>query len=165
MEKATCMSGIALLVIKELRLERGVQSAYLAEKVGKSPSAWAKIEAGKSSFPMDSLFQAAQALWIPASNIIGAVERYSGLLGQNGWAILHSSLSAEDDHLLVEAQCYYNTPGFKRRFQPVYGLSGFNIFGISVLNSPVFNHDGSIQLIDVFRFVLDDSFRAEQQEG
>lgn len=162
MEKSTCMSGLTLLVLKELRLERGIQSAYIAEHVGKSPSAWAKIETGKSAFPMDSLFQAARAIWTPASVIIGAVERYSTILGQSGWAILNSSLSAEDDLLLTEAQRYYDSAGFKRRFQPAHGHVGFTGFGISVLNSPIFYPDGSIQLIDVFRFILDDSFRAEQ---
>jgi transcriptional regulator with XRE-family HTH domain len=162
MEKTTCLSTLTLLVIKELRLERMVHSASMADKVGKSPSAWAKIETGKSSFPMDSLFQAASALWTPPSFIISAAERYSGLLGQNGWGILHSSISVEEDDLLNEAQKYYNSPGFKRKSHRQNIQFAYSNSMISVLNSPIFNLDGSIQLIDLFRFVLDESFKAEQ---
>ncbi|MGY0794285.1 helix-turn-helix domain-containing protein [Azospirillum argentinense] len=157
------MSGLTLLVIKEVRLERGIQSAYLAEQVHKSPSAWAKIENGKSTFSMDSLFLAARALWIQPSMIISAVERYATFLGQNGWAVVHNSLSSEDDNLLIEAQRYYESPGFKRRIQPTFGQPVYNGFGVSVLNSPVFFHDGSIRFVDVFRFIVDERFRAEQE--
>jgi transcriptional regulator with XRE-family HTH domain len=161
MENSTCMSGLTLVILKEIRLERGIQSAYIAEQVGKSPSAWAKIETGKSTFPMDSLFQVARALWTPPSAIIGAVERYSNILSQNGWAVLNSSLNADDDQMLIQAQQYYGSFGFKRRFLPTYGHI-FTGLGVSVLNSPIFYADGSSQLVDVFRFVIDESFRATQ---
>lgn len=151
------MPAITLLVLKEVRLEKNFQSAYLAERVGKSPSAWAKIENGKTSFSMDTLFLASTALWVTPSSVVAAAERYSQFLGQQGWAILQGTLSAEEDTLLTEAQKYYDSPMFKQRMTPMQG-GGF-IWNFGILNSPAFNLDGSVQVADVFRFVVDKGFR------
>lgn len=155
----TCMPSITLLVLKEVRLEKNFQSAYLAERVGKSPSAWAKIENGKTSFSMDSLFSASTALWVNPSSVVAAAERYSQFLGQQGWAILQGTLPAEEDTLLTEAQNYYDSAMFKQRMTPMQGNFLWN-FGI--LNSPAFNLDGSVQVADVFRFIVDHNFRETQ---
>lgn len=164
MEKNTCLITLTLLMTKELRLEKGMQSAFMAEQIGKSPSAWAKIETGKSTFSMDSLFQVSRALWAPASSIVASAERYATLIGQHGWCVLNSTLGPEEDHLLSLAQDYYDSPGFKRRFmtETGYGYVGFNPFGLSVLNSPASNLDGSSSIVDLFRFVLDEGFRQTQ---
>lgn len=162
-DHATCFNSLTLLVLKEIRLEKGIQSAQIAEQTGRSPSTWAKIETGKSAFPMDSLFQASRALWTPPSAVIATAERYAAFLGQSSWAVLNSPLSAEEDDLLQIAQRYYESPGFKRRFQPAFGHVGFNGFGLSILNSPIFYPDGSVQIVDVFRFALDEEFRKTQE--
>lgn len=64
--------------------------------------------------------------------------------------------------MLQAAQQYYDSHGFKRRFLPTFGYTGYNGVGLSVLNSPIFYQDGSVQVIDVFRFALDDRFMNEQ---
>lgn len=163
MEKNTCFNSLTLLVLKEVRLEKGIQSGQIAEQIGKSPSAWAKIESGKSAFSMDSLFQVSRALWVPASVIISAAERYHSIISQHGWYVMNTDLPADEDNLLLKAQDYYNSPGFKRRFQPVFGHTIFNGFGISVLNSPINNPNGTVSIIDLFRFIVDSNFESEQK--
>lgn len=156
-EKVTCYNSILLLILKELRLEKNIPSAYIAEQLNRSPSSWTKIENGKSAFPMDCLFQAARALWTPASTIIMATERYATLLSQHQWAVLQSPLKPEDDSVLQVAQNYYDSPGFKNQNQELRA-SWVNP-KVSVSNSPLFYQDGTVQITDLFRYIVDNEFK------
>ena len=49
----TTLSSVILLILKELRLERNMHQAQVAEACDKTPSAWTKIELGKSPLSMD----------------------------------------------------------------------------------------------------------------
>lgn len=154
----TCISSLAPLLLKEVRIERGIHQAVIADRMGKTPSAWAKIETGKNSLGMDTLFSACIALMIPASAVIASVERHANLLTNNGWCVLNNGLpSDEKDSLLTEAEQYYSSPGFKRRAQ-----TPFSFYSLSALNSPIQSHDGALSVIDVFRYVLDKDFKAQQ---
>ena len=155
--KITSFSSITILILKELRLERQVHQAQVAEICGKTPSAWTKIETGKSPLSMEIFFRVCAALSVAPSAVLATAERYAALLSQNGWGVVYQQLSFEEDLLLEEAQNYYATPGYRNRIQP----QSWNYY-ISVLNGPIYNQNGSITLVDVFRYVLDDDFKNEQ---
>lgn len=155
----TCLSSLALLILKEVRIERGIHQAVIADKIGKTPSAWAKIESGKNSLGLDTLFNVCSALMIPTSAVIASVERHATLLANYGWCILNNNLpSDEQDALLSLAEQYYSSPGFKRRMQN----TPYSFYNMSALNSPMYTADGSITVIDVFRFMVAPDFRKEQ---
>ncbi|WP_247963977.1 helix-turn-helix domain-containing protein, partial [Escherichia coli] len=72
--KNSCFSTIHLMIIKELRLERGVHQGMLAQAAGKTPNAWTKIENGQSVLTVDALFGAFTALNITPVNFMSLAE-------------------------------------------------------------------------------------------
>ncbi len=63
------------LKIKEIMSERGVTSAWLAEKVGISKVAVSNIVTGKSSPSLDNLLKIAEVLNVSITELIGEEER------------------------------------------------------------------------------------------
>ncbi|WP_114743499.1 helix-turn-helix domain-containing protein [Vibrio cholerae] len=157
--KVTSFSSITLVILRELRLERNVHQAQVAEICGKTPSAWTKIETGKSPLTMELFFKVCIALNVSASSVLATTERYAALLSQNRWGVVSQQLSFEEDLLLQEAQSYYSSSGFRNRVP----TTSWNMY-LSVLNGPFYNHDGTVTLIDVMRFSLDESFKTQQIE-
>ncbi|EIZ1364044.1 helix-turn-helix transcriptional regulator [Vibrio parahaemolyticus] len=154
--KITSFTTITLLILRETRLERGVHQAQVAEKCDKTPSAWAKIETGKTTFTMEMFYRVCAALSTQPSVVMAAAERYATLLSQKGWVVLTKQLESEDQ-LLNEAHEYYASAGFKARVP----LSGWG-HHVTALNSPINNWDGTINIVDVFRFALDKDFKEQQ---
>jgi len=140
-------------VLKEVRIERNIHQAQVAEVCGKTPSAWTKIETGRNPLSMDIFYKVCTALSVSFSSVLSTTERYAALIGQSGWGVLTSPLPFDEDVLLNEASNYYSSPGFRNKAQN----NGWG-FG-SVLNGPIYNTDGSITLMEVFRFVLDEEFK------
>lgn len=152
--KVTAFPSIAAILLRELRLERGLHQAQLADMCGKTPSAYTKIETGRSPISMDLFFRVCIGLQVSPSAVMATVERYAALFTQNQWAVISGELEFTEDQLLREAQEYYGSPGFRFRF---FGM-GFH----SVLNGPTYNLDGTILVADVFRFMLDPLFKESQ---
>jgi transcriptional regulator with XRE-family HTH domain len=167
--RVTRQSSIVATILKEVRVERGIHQAVIADKIGKSQGALAKIESGKSALGVDVLFVLCNALFVSTSTVISSAERHAALLGSKGWAVTSSDDALEGgDGVLIGAEQYYASQGFKRRTQQVqvnalgYNTGFHGISGISVMNSPIYGHDGMINVVDVFRFMLDPDFNAEQ---
>lgn len=167
--RVTRQSSLVATILKEIRVEKGIHQAVIADKIGKSQSALAKIESGKSALGVDVLFVLCNALFVSTSTVISSAERHAGLLGSNGWAVTSSDNALEGgDGVLIGAEQYYASQGFKRRTQQLqvnamgYNTGFHGVSGISVLNSPIYGHDGMINVVDVFRFMLDPAFNAEQ---
>lgn len=156
-QNLTSFETITLLILKEIRLERGVHQAQVAERCGKTASAWTKIENGDNSLSLPLFFQACNALGVNISSVIATAERYASLISNHKWCILTGSLENTENDLLKMAQSYYSSPGFKSRI-PVLHWN----FNINALNTPIYNQDGSVNIIDVFRFALDPTFRDQQ---
>jgi transcriptional regulator with XRE-family HTH domain len=155
----TCLSSLTLLILKEVRIERGIHQAVIADKIGKTPSGWAKVETGKNSLGLDTLFSVCNALMISASAVIASAERHAGLLANHNWCVLNNNLPSEEkDSLLIEMEEYYVSPGFKRRLQN----TPFSFANISALNSPVYTYDGRITVIEAFLYIVDEGFKREQ---
>lgn len=155
--KVTSFSSITLLLLKELRLERNLHQAQLAEICDKTPSSWTKIETGKSPLSMEIFFRVCNVLSVTPSSVLATTERYATLLSQNGWGVISKQLEFNEDLLLKEAQEYYATSGFRARSPQV----AWNL-NISVLNGPIYNINGTVTLNYVFWFVLDNEFKKSQ---
>jgi len=142
----TTLSSVILIILKELRLERNMHQAQLAEACDKTPSAWTKIELGKSPLSMEIFFKVCNTLQVAASSVLTTAERHSTLLSQNNWWIMSKQLAFDEDDLLQKAQEYYSSEEYKHR-RPQYQ---YNI----ILNEPVYLHNRQIQISPVFDYCL-----------
>jgi transcriptional regulator with XRE-family HTH domain len=154
--KVTTLSSIILVLLKELRLERNIHQAHLAEMCGKSPSSWNKIESGKSPLTMELFLKICNSMPIPPSNILATAERYANLFAQEGWAILSQQLNFNEDLLLQEIQKYYLSDSYKRKNQQRRWDN------ISILNTPYYDNNGLIIMNEVFLFILDQNFKNQE---
>ncbi|CNL74700.1 helix-turn-helix domain-containing protein [Yersinia kristensenii] len=149
--RLTNFTSVVLLIIKEVRLEKAVHQAQLAERINKSPSALAKIESGKSPLSMEVFLAYCSNLMISPSAVMATAERYANLLNNNGWTLLNSALDEDDDELLKESQEYYSSPGYKNRFSLQ-----------SALNGPFYYPNGNIDGLSVFLFAIFPTYKAQQ---
>ena len=58
MEKNTNFSTLAILIIKDIRLAKQIHQGFIAQQLGKTPSAWTKIENGQAQLSFDSMIGA-----------------------------------------------------------------------------------------------------------
>lgn len=149
--------GICVVLLRELRLERGIHQAQVADWIGKTPSAWTKVEAGKIPLSFETFVRVCNSFEVFPSTVMAAAERYAALLISKGWAVISTELEQPtDDDLLKQAHEYWASPG-GRSF---YALSRFG-FG-SILNGPSYGPNRAISVAPVFRFAIDQKFRDEQ---
>lgn len=158
-EKLTSLETITLLILKEIRLERQIHQAQVAERCGKTASAWSKLENGENSLSLSLFFQACNALGVNPSNVISTSDRYASIMSSdinNKWYILHGDVENNKNDLLKLSSEYYSSPLFKNR------TSTFNWgYNLLTLDTPIYNQDGSIRIINVFRYALDPFFRKQ----
>ena len=155
MQKITTITSICMIVLRELRAERGIHQAQVADWIGKTPSAWTKVESGKSPLQFETFIRVCNSFQVMPSAVMATAERYAALLSQNGWAVLSSELESGDDGLLRQAQEYWTSPGGRNVLPNRWGFS-------SVLNGPIYNLDNTITLAAVFQYVLDPAFKMTQ---
>lgn len=153
--KITTITSICVILLREVRTERGIHQAQVADWIGKTPSAWTKVEAGKSPLQFETFIRVCNSMQVMPSAVMATAERYAALLSQNGWAVLSSELDFNEDSLLHQAQEYWVSPGCRSVNSNRWNFT-------SVLNGPIYNMDNSISLAAVFQFVLDPTFRASQ---
>ena len=155
--KITTFSSICVILLREVRMERGIHQAQLADWLNKTPSAWTKVEAGKSPLSLDVFFRVCNAMQVMPSTVMATAERYTSLFGNawnsDRWLVLFPEAGAvERDDLLMDAQEYWASP--EGRNQQTNRL-GFN----SILNGPIYSPDGMVTIAPVFQFALDPFFR------
>ena len=152
-QNITTITSICVVLLREVRTERSIHQAQIADWIGKTPSAWTKVEAGKSPLQFETFIRVCNSMQVAPSAVMAAAERYAALLSQSGWAILTSELPLEEDKLMASAQKYWGSLSSHRSQQATsWG------YYTSVLNGPIYNMDRSISLAAVFQFALDPTF-------
>lgn len=154
-EKIASVASICVILLREVRTERNFHQAQVADWIGKTTSAWTKVEAGKSPIQFDIFFRVCNFLQVAPSSVLATAERYAALLSQHGWAILTSEGALAEDQLILQAQRYWTSPGGRHQ-------AATRVMYHSVLNGPNYNLDGSVSLHPVFQFALDKEFRDRQ---
>lgn len=162
--KVTTFATVCRVILREVRIERNVHQAQIADILGKTASAWNKIEMGKSPLTLEFLYCACSFMQTPLSTFFAAAERYSSALYTNGnpWAILanpsgeqYSDTNEEvRDDLLTAAKAYWDSPSapdlrndFLRQFGSILGVA----FDPRV---------GTFRLPPVFWYAVDPQYRA-----
>jgi len=72
------------VVLANLRKERSMEQGEMARRMGLSQASYSRLEGGKSSFTVDQMFQAADALNIPHSEIHERLQNTALQLHANG---------------------------------------------------------------------------------
>jgi transcriptional regulator with XRE-family HTH domain len=80
-------SAILGVVLSNLRKQQSIEQGTMAENMGLSQASYSRLEAGKSAFSIDQMYQAAIALNVPMSDIIGDIEKYTTKLKARGIAV------------------------------------------------------------------------------
>ncbi|CAB3973882.1 XRE family transcriptional regulator [Burkholderia cenocepacia] len=156
--KVTTFATICVVLLREVRLERGFHQAQIADAIGKTASAWTKVEAGKSPLSFETFIRVCNSLQVSPSAVMAAAERYASMLTNKwsgpGWAVLSTEHDG-DDTLMRAAQEYWASPGFRNHQANRWGFQ-------TILNSPYPNADGTFTIAPVFEFAVNDAFREEQ---
>lgn len=140
-------------------MERSLHQAQIADWLGKTPSAWTKVEAGKSPLSLEMFLRACAMLDVSPSAVMATAERYkaaiSNPLHPASLSVVFSELPPSEDALMKAAQEYWASPGCRMSQvtrQPFQ----------SILNGPTYNPYGMLLLAPVFLFALDSNFRDQQ---
>jgi transcriptional regulator with XRE-family HTH domain len=153
--KIASVTSICVILLRDVRTERNLHQAQIADWIGKTPSAWTKVEAGKSPLQFETFIRVCNSMQVAPSSVLATAERYAALLSQHGWAILTSEAAFEEDQLIRQAQQYWASPGGRSQAAARLGFW-------SVLNGPTYNLDGTVSIAPVFQFALDSEFRKLQ---
>lgn len=150
--RTTCLQTIVGIVLKELRLERGVHQAQIADFINKTPSSVAKMEMGQMTLSIESLYSIAYAHGVSASQVLFAAEHYARLLtyGQR-WYI--SRNTPEQDDLAIAASNYYSRAEFRNR---QYRGNFFGEVSILAVQQSWMSEESPIP--EVFRFALEATY-------
>lgn len=68
-DEQTSYSAVLGVVLSTLRKQRGLEQGQMAEKMGLSQASYSRLETGKSTFSVNQMFQAAEVLGIPRTDL------------------------------------------------------------------------------------------------
>lgn len=105
--KVVHFNTIILIVLKELRRERFVHRATLAEACGKSLSAWNKIESGESPLSMALFHRICHCFDLQPSEILSAVDNIVTLFEEDGYAVIYNEDNIDGDTIINKIDGYY----------------------------------------------------------
>ncbi|OQR29716.1 XRE family transcriptional regulator [Pseudomonas sp. Bc-h] len=151
-EKVTTVTTICTVILRELRTERGLHQAQVAEWIAKTPSAWTKIESGKAPMQFEIFIRVCRGFQVWPSAVMATAERYASYLGQLNWSVISSELPSNEDDLLEFAQQYWGSPGCRNSVANRWNQ-------LPVLNGPQWNADGTILVSAPFLFATNPTFR------
>ena len=156
--KTTSFQSICTVILRELRVERGIRQAILADQCGKTPSVWEKLEAGKGKLDFETLLRACRALNVLPSELMNCAERYRWALDQRGWSVVLTEIGG-DDTLLELAPKYWTSPGYR-----LWRSSAW--VGLPILQTPWWMDNATVPgwygLAAAFEFADNERFRASQ---
>lgn len=135
-EKIASFTTIILLLLKGERIRVGMHQAMMGERCHRTPSAWGKIESGKTTLTMDIVCRACEALNVKMSDLMIRAEECENYLTERGWHVGYVD-EESSDLLLKLGKEYFDSKGVKSRPRMYMDYS------------------------DVFRFSTDEEFKEE----
>lgn len=147
--KYTKYSTLALLVLKELRAIKTIPHAVIAEAIGKTPSAWSKIENGQAQLTVNAIYGACDRLSISPSDFFDLTDRAAQILSNDGWFISYQD-NDQDDRLMPIILNFYRSKGYKSiKHQDFININELNRpYSYSVFNQPA-----------VLLYLIDEKFK------
>ncbi|HFD4063011.1 TPA: helix-turn-helix transcriptional regulator [Vibrio parahaemolyticus] len=156
MNKNSNFSTLSVMVIKEIRLERGVHQGTIAAQVGKNPNAWTKIENGQTVLTLDVMIGACTALKIHPSYLIELTEKMIPMLNGAGFFFHNGSVGNDENDLLPLILDYFNSSGYENlKSRP------FDRVSIQQLSGPF----GSTAVPTIVRYCCEPDFKEWVDNG
>lgn len=84
--------------MRDLREEKGITQAEIAEKLGMTSAGWGKVENGKSSLSVENLMKFCKFADTDAQKLLTLSQQTAKELIQEGWAVAYSQV--ENDGLI-----------------------------------------------------------------
>ncbi|MBN3135831.1 helix-turn-helix domain-containing protein [Pectobacterium punjabense] len=84
--------------MRDLREEKGITQAVIAEKLGMTSAGWGKVENGKSSLSVENLMKFCKLVDSDAQKLLTLSQKTAKDLIQEGWAVSYSQV--ENDGLI-----------------------------------------------------------------
>ncbi|WP_444998429.1 helix-turn-helix domain-containing protein [Aliikangiella sp. IMCC44359] len=84
----TTYSAVLGVVLSYIRNEKGLEQGDMAERMGVSQASYSRLEGGKSSFSVDQMYLAAQALEISARELTERLNNTIDSLSSQGVAVI-----------------------------------------------------------------------------
>lgn len=84
----TTFSAVLGVVLANLRKVKGIEQGEMARKMGVSQASYSRLESGKSSFSVDQLYLAAQALEIDGPELTHRLNNAVQQLNVNGVPVI-----------------------------------------------------------------------------
>jgi Helix-turn-helix. len=145
------------MVIKEIRLERGVHQGIIAKNIGKTPNAWTKIENGQSNLSFDVLTGACIALQVDPALLMNTISKMIPYFHNAGFFLHHGSLSQEEDDLLPLMLKYFNSSGYE-----YFKSRPYERISLSRLNEPFASHT---VIPTVIKYCIDSDYKEWIDQG
>lgn len=158
-EKNTSFHTICRLLLKELRVERGITQAHVSQLLGMaSTSSWSKVESGEATLTLEHILTACSACQVWPAEFFATAQNYMALFSQNGWYVaFHGSpLSKEDDQLSTSANEYYAAVAATNAQVPNVGM-------YPILRTP-WPFQGVYAPLSVFLWALDFQWQKSQKQ-
>jgi len=158
--KITSYYSIIAVLLRELRVQRGLQKAQFADFIAKPTSAWEDIESGKKRLDFDTLLRVCRGIFVSPGQILQTADGYDAFLRAQGWAVVMTDVgSALTDGLMKRAKEYWDTHGGKFRD------NGNMLMQPPVLVAPYVQNNMWYGLIPAFQYAVDEQFRAAQDDA
>ncbi|WP_186310592.1 helix-turn-helix domain-containing protein [Paraburkholderia sp. BCC1886] len=144
----TNVSSVYRVLIKEVRLERGLTQAFLAEQLDRSPSWWSKLESGASEITLDQFVDVARVFNVQPSEFLRCGDGISPLLREH-FEFSSDVIAEGADDLLRFADAFFESKGY-----------------MSLRNRPgIYLPISASQCPTVVRYCIDEKFREWLDSG
>lgn len=128
-------STLYLAVFKELRLNLNLNQAVIANFIGKTPSAWTKIENGQTQLSFDTFLGACRSINYQPAYLLSMVEKLTYFFNQKGYYFFYGN--DDEDLLLSLIVEFYNSKGLTNirnlsysnnyRFISIFAFNNYDI--------------------------------------
>ncbi len=125
MRKQTCYTTVLGIVLREIREQKNLTQAQLANSVGISSVGWGKLEKGVSGLSVENLVVASKELGLSPSMILEKTERLIKELQKNGWTVEQKRI--DEDGLMAGLDMF-------KSLSTVAGVATLGVLGAGIIN-------------------------------
>lgn len=146
-KKLTCINSILAIILREARLEIGLDEASISSRLNKLPGYVAAMESGRENITTEYLYGISREFCFSVSTLINCLDKYSIYLSNEGWVFINKDILEEDD-LLIKSKEYYESDQFKK----VLAERSFMQPGM-ILNSFLPSINNEVYISDFFKYI------------
>lgn len=157
--KLTTYYTICAVLLRELRVQRGMHGSQFGDFLGKPTSAWEGIETGKTRLDFDNLLRICRGTLASPGQVLQAADAYEGFLRSHRWTVVLTDVGSGADGLRKRATEYWQSHGSRARDNGTAPM-----YQTFILSAPYFRDNWWYELAPVFQYAVDEQFRAQQSD-